>query len=350
MERVGKVRYQIIREIGLDSSGQRRGQNSRVYLADERSLGGQIAVKEIEKTAFPKPDDYFREAQKMFEVDSEHVVPVQYMCEQTDTVALVMKYFERGSLADKIEHGPIPPSEVVRIGQHVLSGIVRIHNAHTIHFDVKPSNVLFTNASVAMVADFGQARTVRPDGTVDWPGMYEYGLPPEWYSSSAGTSRSDIYQVGLTLYRAVNGDPFFRAQVPTTDRELETRTVAGKFPNRNKWLPHVPKQLRTVIRKALSLVPTDRYASPEEFQNDLSFRGNDWTTSIDLSSGETEWKTQPSGKAAMIVRLSRTKSGWAVSLYQDGAKRRRFRTPDWRDGLTPVQANRHLLELFRSLG
>ena len=350
MERVGQVRYQIVREIGLDSSGQRRGRNSRVYLANERSLKGKVAVKEIDKAAFPNPDDYFNEAGKMFEVASPHVVPVQYMCDQNDKVALVMKYFARGSLADAIETGPLRPSQVVKVGQEVLSGIARIHNADTIHFDIKPSNVLFSNTKVSMVADFGQARTLRPDGTVDWPRMYSRGLPPEWYSSSAGTARSDIYQVGLTLYRAANGDPFFQEQAPTLDSEMCDQTVAGTFPDRNKWLPHVPKRLRTVIRRALSVVPTDRYASPEEFQNALTFGGHDWMTAIDPASGEIEWRAHPQAKAEIIVRLTRKSDRWGVSLYKGSPKRRRYRTQDWRENLTRLQATRHLSSVFRSLG
>lgn len=349
MERIGQVSYRIIKEIGLDSEGNQRGR-SRVFLADERSLGGKVAVKEIAKNNFPDPSNYFDEAHKMFDVHNQHVVPVQYMCEGVDIVSLVMRYFKRGSLSDKIEMGPISTTDVVKVGNGILSGLAAIHNADTFHFDIKPSNVLLSDSNIPMIADFGQARTVSPDGTVEWPGVYDLGLPPEWFSHSVGTSRSDIYQVGLTLYRAANGDPFFKQQIPHTDADLEDGIILGTFPKRNGFLPHVPGRLRKAIRTALSLNPTDRFASPDDFQNALTFDvGHDWKISGSGVSGLTRWTSKRKDKARIMVELEPQGKRWKVSIYKKGAKTTRHRLCDWRPSVTLNQAHRHLFQVFRSM-
>ncbi len=67
-------------------------------------------------------------------------------------------------------------------------------------------DILFSNTGVPMVADFGQARALDPNGIVTkLPPIYNYGIPPEIFTQKSATFESDIYQVGLTLYRAVNG-------------------------------------------------------------------------------------------------------------------------------------------------
>ena len=138
MKVYGTISYTKIMQIGL---GQ--GMNSEVFLADDPQLGGKVAAKEIEKIYFANPNSYFTEAQTMFAVAHDNVVAVQYACQTPTTISLVMPYFKHGSLADRIQNTPLQLSEVLRVTQGVLAGLAHIHLARFIHFDVKPSNVLF---------------------------------------------------------------------------------------------------------------------------------------------------------------------------------------------------------------
>ena len=160
MQVFGSISYTKVRQIGV---GQ--GMNSEVYLADDPQLGGQVAAKEINKTDFPNAAAYFKEAQAMFAVAHDNVVAVQYACETPTTISLVMPYFRNGSLADRIQDRPLQLSEVQRIAQGVLAGLAHIHLAGFIHFDLKPSNVLFSNKDRPMVADFGQSRAIARLGS-----------------------------------------------------------------------------------------------------------------------------------------------------------------------------------------
>src|SRR5712691_1236146 len=98
MKVVGSISYTKLREIGV---GQ--GMNSKVYLADDSQLGGQVAAKEIEKSRFANPNAYFDEAQTMFAVVHDNVIAVQYACQTPTTISLVMPYYHNGSLAERIQ-------------------------------------------------------------------------------------------------------------------------------------------------------------------------------------------------------------------------------------------------------
>ena len=139
MRVLAQLEYQRFRQLGV---GQ--GMNSEVYFAHDPQLGGDMAVKEIEKSKFGNDiNAYFAEAQTMFAVNHPNITPVQYACATGDKICLAMPYFARGSLTDQITSCPISLSEVLRVGQAVLAGLARIHAARFIHFDIKPSNVLF---------------------------------------------------------------------------------------------------------------------------------------------------------------------------------------------------------------
>ena len=202
MQVFGTISYTKVRQIGV---GQ--GMNSEVYLADDPQLGGQVAAKEIDKADFANPAAYFEEAQAMFAVAHDNVVAVQYACETPTTISLVMPYFRNGSLADRIQDRPLQLSEVQRIAQGVLAGLAHIHLAGFIHFDLKPSNVLFSNKDRPMVADFGQSRAIAPTGVVTVPPLYMVSQPPETISTGVATRLQTSIKSVLLMYRIIKQRP-----------------------------------------------------------------------------------------------------------------------------------------------
>src|SRR5215469_13095346 len=230
----GSISYTRVKQIGV---GQ--GMNSTVYLADDPQLGGRVAAKEIEKSRFANPAAYFVETQVMFGVAHDNVIRVQYACQTPDLISLVMPYYRNGSLANRIHDRPLQLSEMLRIVQGILAGLAHIHLRGFIHFDIKPSNVLFSNTNTPMVADFGQSRAISPTGVVTVPPLYMSAQPPETIATGVATMVADIYHVGLLMYRALNGDTFYTAQIPSDPALLRTKISKGKFPDRNRFMPHV---------------------------------------------------------------------------------------------------------------
>jgi serine/threonine protein kinase len=348
MQVLASISYVKQRRIGI---GQ--GMNSEVYLADDSQLGGKVAAKEIEKTRFANPTAYFSEAQAMFAAAHDHVVAVQYACQTATTVSLVMPYYVRGSLADRIQSCPLQLSEVQRVAQGVLAGLSQIHLAGYIHFDVKPSNVLFSNTERPMVADFGQSRAISATGVVTVPLLYMNAQPPETISTGVATQLADIYHTGLLMYRTLNGDPFYKSQLPSDPATLRTRIENGKFPDRRMFMPHVPARLRTLVRKALNVNPADRFQSATEMADAFS-RVNltlDWSVTTHASGG-LFWQTVRPGQCDLVVELIKNGATFDVKAFTEkkGEPRRaKCRKENWRAGLSLTDAHAHLKDLFEEL-
>ena len=341
------ISYTRIRQIGI---GQ--GMNSTVYLADDPQLGGQIAAKEIEKSRFANPASYFDEAQVTFAVAHDNVIAVQYACQTPDIISLIMPYYRNGSLADRIQNRPLQLSEVQRVAQGVLAGLAHIHLRGHIHFDVKPSNVLFSNINRPMVADFGQSRSISPTGVVTVPPLYMRAQPPETIHTGMATSVADIYHVGLMMYRAINGDRFYKAQYPGPATVM-TKISRGKFPDRNRFMPHVPMRLRTLIRKALRVNPDDRFQTATEMADDLSRVdvAHDWAVEPLLCGGFC-WRALRLGQCDLVVELKGGAGAWEVETFTEkrGEPRRsKGKKENWRSRLSLDDAYAHLEDVFDRL-
>ena len=339
----------------LHASDGGEGQNSiGVFRAFDLQLRTEVAVKEIDKNQFRDPQDFFREAQQMFRSAHPNVVAIRTATQQADRVCLVMPLYSRGSLAKRIEVNPLSLTEAVKFGRHMLAGVGAIHAADTVHFDIKPSNVLFSDEDMAMIADFGQARDVGPAGVTLMPNrMYGTMVPPEAFTNRRrGTFESDVYQVGLTLWRACNGKQLYETQLTKHGGQLRQKIIEGRFPQRDLYLPHIPDRLRRAIRKALRVEPAERFPSARDFANAISGVdvAYDWRV-LQLPEGEYTWLGAKEGAAALKVTLTKDNGAWNVSLYtRSSPTDRRTRTAMWRRGLSRKKAMTYLRQLFATLG
>lgn len=332
--------------------GAGEGMNSEVYLAHDPQLGGEVVVKEIPISSFGNSvNRYFAEAQAMFASTHQNVVPVHYAGTAGSNICITMPYFAGGSWAKQLAAGPVPVSSVVRIGQDVLAGLAHIHIAGYVHCDVKPSNVLLSKTGRGLVSDFGQSRSIGPNGTINSPSMYWACVPPEAYGSAV-TLLADVYQTGLLLYRAVNGEQEWARQIKPVASKIDDAIKQGRFPDRKFFLPHVPDRLRRAIRKALSIDPKERHQSAVEFADDLGHVAPvlDWSCRAALT-GATIWTAERGPRPRLVVELQPSGSKWDVQVFTDGNGKRRGRekTSAWKAALSLEDARRHLREVFKTL-
>lgn len=304
MKQVASLEFTKLREIG-----QGEGRNSRVFVVNDPQLGGELVLKEIPKKSVKKPTELFAECNKIHASRHQNVVATQYGCETTDLVCIAMPYYPCGSLAPRIQQGPLPVAEVVRLGVDVLSGLGAVHSAGIVHLDIKPTNVLFSDTGQALLADFGQSAWIDPATglATQLVELYVRAVPPELLQSGIATVLSDIYQVGLTLYRAVNGEPHYRRQAATitepTGRARDRAIKGGTFPSRDDFLPHVPQGLCNLIRDALSVDPSLRPQNALEFRDRLGRVSPDihWTFT-ETPGQERAWTGGREGKTQLLVR------------------------------------------------
>lgn len=157
--------------------------------------------------------------------------------------------------------------EVVRIGLQVAGALEYAHAQGVRHRDVKPSNILIDGAGTAWITDFGLASVDGQEDltrTGDWLGTLRY-MPPEAFDGKAG-ALGDVYALGLTLYELLAIRPAFAAR----DQATLVRQVTESEPPRLRQLcPELPRDLETIVHRAIARDPGRRYASAGDLAADL---------------------------------------------------------------------------------
>ena len=248
------------------------GQNSEVFIAHDVQFDAEIVIKRIPKKDFTSSQDYYKEAKCLYNSKHQNIVSVNYSCEDDEYIYIAMPFYGNGSLESILKYRYLTIREIIKYSIDFISGLNHIHTKGLIHFDIKPTNILISDSDEALVTDFGLAKFTNEHRIANQDEFYTLHKPPESLISNLFTIQSDIYQVGLTIYRMCNIPDILLKQLPEnlTHETLNSLISSGQFPNRNLFFPHIPKKLRDVVRKAMSINPVDRYNNLIEMMNDLS--------------------------------------------------------------------------------
>lgn len=155
---------------------------------------------------------------------------------------------------------------VAEIGRQVADALAYSHRRGILHRDIKPSNLLLDTGGVVWVADFGLAKTEDDQltGTGMLLGTLLY-MSPERFRGQCDR-RADVYATGLTLYELLTLRPAFNF----TDRmQLIDRICSSDPPRPRSIDPRIPKDLETIVLKAIEREPNKRYQTADELEDDL---------------------------------------------------------------------------------
>jgi serine/threonine protein kinase/WD40 repeat protein len=156
---------------------------------------------------------------------------------------------------------------VARIGVQVADALAYAHAQGIVHRDIKPSNLLLDTHGIVWVTDFGLAKADDQQNlthTGDILGTLRY-MPPEAFGGKVD-SRGDVYALGLTLYEMLAFRPAFEEK----ERGRLVKQVTGEAPAPLRKLnSEVPRDLETIVQKAIEREPSHRYASASELADDL---------------------------------------------------------------------------------
>lgn len=256
MAAIGTVigeKYELIAEIG-------RGGMSVVYLAMDRRLNKQWAVKEAKKK--PGNDSAIfeltpiAEANLLKTLDHPNIVRIVDIVEQHGYIYIVEDFVQGKSLAKEVERGPSSPEDTVKWGLQLCSVLEYLHSRKPpiIYRDMKPANVqLDPDRQKIKLLDFGIAKTYKVQNTGDTYnlGTRGYAAPEQFDTNRQSDARTDIFSLGVTLRALLMG---------------KTPNQAEFYDDIRKHNPNVTDGLVKVITKATSQNPNDRYQNAGEFR------------------------------------------------------------------------------------
>lgn len=318
-------KYRVIRSLGQGHFGE-------VYHVMDNALRAEKALKVI-KVADPRNYAELIEAQIQHRCRHQYIVQVnEANVHQVDSELFVfidMEYLHLGSLQALIESQFIKPSEVVKHIRHALFGLAHAHHNGVLHRDIKPGNILLSG-TVTKIADFGLATPPNPSLLGSTAGYWGHCAPEAF---STGTSVvTDIFSMGITLYRTVNQIENWAALLSGV-QDLSGKMLSGKLLASLGYREFVPPKLRRIINKACHTDPTKRYQSCSEMGHALDKLRvvQNWErVSMD------EWKCQCGGKTHRLLILN---GGGQIEYLIDDRRKKDLcaRTSSYREAQGALQ-------------
>jgi predicted Ser/Thr protein kinase len=260
---IGK--YRIVGQLGRGGAGV-------VYQAVDETLHRDVAVKTL------NPDLANTEVMSRFRAEATILARLNhpqiatiYELFRADGDLLMVMEFVRGESLDKLSErlGALSPERAAYIIDLILSALEHAHRAGVVHRDVKPANVMVTDEGSIKIMDFGIARILGADQkTVDFRLM---GTPaymsPEQVLGEEVDGRSDLYSVGVLLYRLLTGALPFAADTALGMLQRQIRDTPIPICAHRSGLPD---WCEGIVQRALAKAQADRFQSAEAFREELS--------------------------------------------------------------------------------
>ncbi|MEC3915163.1 serine/threonine-protein kinase [Nocardia sp. CDC160] len=245
-----------------------RGGMGEVYEAYDTSKDRVVALKllpsELAKDATYQ-ERFRRESQAAARLAEPHIIPIHDWGEIDGVLYIDMRLVSGRDLRSLLDElGPLPPLRAIGIIEQIAAALDAAHYSGLVHRDVKPANILVTDADFAYLADFGIARaegdsTITMTGTAI--GSYAY-MAPERFDAGPVSGRADIYSLACVLHECLTGEKPF----PAHNVSVLVRAHLSEPPPATSMLrAGIPPQLDAVVAKALAKDPNDRFFTAGEF-------------------------------------------------------------------------------------
>jgi serine/threonine protein kinase len=261
--------YRIVRPLHASS-------RSHIYLAVDSADESLVALK-IPSLDLRGDPAYLRrfmmEEWVARRLDNVHVLRPHGQTRKRTYLYLVTEHVDGTTLAQWMTDNPRPDLDTVRgLVEQIARGLQAFHRKEMLHQDLRPENVMIDRTGTAKIIDFGSTRVsgiaeAAPAAEADAVlGTYQY-TAPEYFLGEGGTTRSDIFSLGVIAYQMIAGQLPYGAQMAQARTRAQQRKVAYRSMIDDK-LP-VPAWVDGALRKAVHADPRERYGELSEFLHDL---------------------------------------------------------------------------------
>jgi hypothetical protein len=255
------------------------GAYGEVWVAIERNTGRRVAIKFYAHRGGLDWSFLSREVEKLaFLFADRYVVQLLAVGWDAEPPYYVMEYLPRGSLADRLRHGPLGVDEALAIFQDVARGLVHAHGKGVLHCDLKPANILLDEDQKPRLADFGQSRLSHEQ--LPALGTMFYMAPEQADLEAMPDVRWDVYALGAVLYCMLTGHPphgTLPEAPPAADLAARLagyrQMIEGGPPPAAHWhVPGVDRSLAELIDRCLAANPEQRFPNVQAVLAALELR------------------------------------------------------------------------------
>jgi serine/threonine protein kinase/Tol biopolymer transport system component len=270
--------YEIVAPLGAGGMGE-------VYRARDTRLERTVAIKILPPQLSSDPirkQRFEREAKVISSLNHPHICVLHDVGHQDGIDYLVMECVEGETLAKRLEKGPLPLDQVVKLGGQIADALDKAHRSGVVHRDLKPGNIMLTPTG-AKLLDFGLAKPAAPlaagvtltaaskqppvteQGTI--LGTFQY-MSPEQIEGKELDGRSDIFSLGAVLYEMLTGQRAFqgKSQLSVASAILEKEPAPISTVK-----PMTPPTLDHAIRGCLAKDPEERWQTARDVGLELKW-------------------------------------------------------------------------------
>jgi serine/threonine protein phosphatase PrpC len=249
---------------------------SHVFLAVDTEAGGEPAVLKIPSIDLRGDPAYLRrfamEEWVARRLDNPHLLKARSSSRPRRWLYTVTEFVDGGTLTQWMVDNPKPGVEAVRgLIEQVAAGLQALHRKEMLHQDLRPENVMIDRTGTARIIDFGATRVAgiaeaSPADANEILGTAQY-TAPEYFLGEGGTTRSDIYSLGVIAYQMLSGRLPYGARMAQARTRQQQRQLA--YASVLDDAREIPDWIDGALRKAVHPEPARRYEELSEFLHDL---------------------------------------------------------------------------------
>jgi len=299
--------YRVLRKLGS-------GGMAVVYLAEQRSLGRQVALKALRTNLAEVSNTierFLNEARAAASLVHANIVQIYEVGQADGVYFIAQEYVPGNNLAEVLQRqGAFQPRLVLDILRQVVAALCKAAEMGIVHRDIKPENVLLSHSGEVKVADFGLARMESADAKTLTQVGVAMGTPlymsPEQIEGGALDARSDIYSLGVTSYHLLTGTPPYVGQTALAVAVQHLNNTPRPLENVRD---DIPSSLARVVHRMFAKKPEQRFANPNELLATLRDLASD-AAQEGWAEGPERWSM------AEWIATSQTRSKAAAELGQ----------------------------------
>jgi non-specific serine/threonine protein kinase len=300
--------YRILEKLGEGGMGE-------VYAAEDTDLERKIALKVLPASFRADPDRlerFRREAKAIAALNHPNIVTIHSVEESKGLCFFTMELVDGKTLGERIPSGGLSLEEFFELAISLVDAVRAAHERGVTHRDLKPGNIMVTREGRLKVLDFGLAKIVARDPTMETPqapteALTEVGvvlgtipyMSPEQLQGKSIDSRSDIFSLGIILFEMVTGRRPFRSGSPAETASSILRDVPTAIPH---FRPELPPQLSRVIGRCLERDPSSRFQTAHDLACALEDLRDETSMRFEGGMGvSSPGATRPAGRQMIVV-------------------------------------------------